>query len=262
VRLVTFNVLHGRSPSDDRVDLDRFAAAVADLDADVLALQEVDLHQPRSHGADLTDLAARAMGAQAQHFGPALSGEPGSWRAATDDDPAGTPQYGVALLSRRPVLDWRLVRLPRLPRRAPVLFRGRRRPVLVTDEPRVAVVARIETPSGPVAVVSTHLSFVPGWNLVQLRHLVHALCAERRVLLLGDLNLRAAAAVRTSGMRPLVTAATFPAEAPVRQIDHVLARGPLSATSPGSARQLPLSDHRALVVDVEADRRLPVRPPR
>ncbi len=64
VRLATFNVLHGRSPRDGRVDLDRFASVVRALDADVLALQEVDRDQPRSHGADLTAVAAEAMGAR------------------------------------------------------------------------------------------------------------------------------------------------------------------------------------------------------
>ena len=39
VRLATFNILNARSPEDDRVDLDRFVAAIASLDADVLALQ-------------------------------------------------------------------------------------------------------------------------------------------------------------------------------------------------------------------------------
>jgi endonuclease/exonuclease/phosphatase (EEP) superfamily protein YafD len=34
----------------------------------------------------------------------------------------------------------------------------------------------------------------------------------------------------------------------MRQLDHVLARGPLESTGPAEAVRLPLSDHRALVV--------------
>ena len=54
MRLATFNLLHGRSLTDGLVDSDRLAAAVAALDADVLALQEVDRdqtpqRQPRPH---------------------------------------------------------------------------------------------------------------------------------------------------------------------------------------------------------------------
>ncbi len=63
MRLATFNVLHGRSLADDRVDRERFAEAIASLDADVLALQEVDRGQERSHRLDLTAVAAEAMGA-------------------------------------------------------------------------------------------------------------------------------------------------------------------------------------------------------
>lgn len=141
MRLATFNVLHGRAPSDRQVDLDRFSASIRQLDADVLALQEVDLYQPRSGGADLTALAAAAGGYVAQRFQPALTGLPGSWRRAAGDEPAGTPQYGVALLSRYPVSRWRRVPLPALRGRVPVLFPGRRRPEHVGDEPRVALVS-------------------------------------------------------------------------------------------------------------------------
>ncbi|HRI97143.1 MAG TPA: endonuclease/exonuclease/phosphatase family protein [Nocardioides sp.] len=61
MRVATFNILHGRSPADGVVDLERFAAAIASLDSDVLALQEVDRNQPRSQHADLTAVAAEAM---------------------------------------------------------------------------------------------------------------------------------------------------------------------------------------------------------
>jgi hypothetical protein len=77
VRIATFNILHGRSPVDDRVDVERLAAAVKTLDADVLGLQEVDRDQPRSLGADLTAVAAEAMGAVDSQFVAALSGTPG-----------------------------------------------------------------------------------------------------------------------------------------------------------------------------------------
>jgi endonuclease/exonuclease/phosphatase (EEP) superfamily protein YafD len=52
-------------------------------------------------------------------------------------------------------------------------------------------------------------------------------------------------------MRPLARGLTFPLEEPTRQLDHVLVRGGLAATGPAEAPRLPLSDHRALVVDVE-----------
>ena len=103
MRLATFNILHGRSVSDGVVDLDRLRGAIRSLDADILALQEVDRDQPRSHLADLTAVAAEAMGAVSHRFAAALSGTPGAtWMAATENDVPGTASYGIALLSRYP----------------------------------------------------------------------------------------------------------------------------------------------------------------
>jgi endonuclease/exonuclease/phosphatase family metal-dependent hydrolase len=253
MRIATFNILHGRSLDDDRVDVDRLAAAVKALDADVLALQEVDRDQPRSSGADLTAVAAEAMGAVDSQFVAALSGTPGgTWMAATGDEQPGSAAYGIALLSRFPVVSWRVVRLPRLPGRGPVWFREHRRAAMVREEPRVAVAAVIDGPDGQLTVANTHLSFVPFWNSWQLRRLVRALAGTREPLVVtGDLNMEPPQAERGSGLRPLAAGLTFPVDAPTRQLDHVLARGPLRASGPAEALRLPLSDHRALVVDCE-----------
>lgn len=249
MRLGTFNILHARAPADGTVDLERFASAVTALDADVLGLQEVDRDQPRSQGADLTALAAAAMGARDHRFEPALVGTPGEeWTAATGDEPPGGRGYGVALLSRYPVLSWQVVRLPAPRAGLPMRIPGSRAPVWVRDEPRVAVAAVLDGPFGEFTVCTTHLSFVPGWNALQLRRVIRALTGARGPLvLLGDLNMGPRAAARTTGLHGLATAPTFPADGPRRQLDHVLARG-LRATGPAETPRLPVSDHRPLVV--------------
>lgn len=243
MRIATFNILGGRSPGDDHVNVSRFADAVATLDADLLALQEVDRDQSRSQRVDLTAVAADAMGAVAHRFAPALTGTPGeSWAAATDDDPPHGPAYGVAFLSRFPVTGWRVVRLPAAPARVPYRWPGRMLPSWVRDEPRVALVADVAPPLGPMRVVTTHLSFLPGWNLRQLRLLLHSL-GPGSVILAGDLNVGRAVAQRVTGMRALVVGPTFPAHTPTRQIDHLLTNADLRAT--GGPRQLGMSDHPA-----------------
>lgn len=260
MRLGTWNVLHGAATADGPVDLDRFAAAVAGLDVDVLGLQEVDRAQPRSGQADLTGVAARAMGAVEHRFASTLYGVPGAWtpapacgaldaqRSGADPSRRTAPAYGVALLSRLPVLAWRQVPLPRLPRDVPLVLGHPRRLVVAHDEPRTALVARVVGPHGPVTVVTTHLSFIPGWNLVQLRHLVRALRTEDPLVVTGDLNMGVRRARLGSRLTGLVTAQTFPADAPRRQIDHVLGRG-VVASAP-RVHHPPLSDHRALAATV------------
>jgi endonuclease/exonuclease/phosphatase family metal-dependent hydrolase len=250
VRIATFNILHGRSLEDGRVDVDRLAAAVKNLDADVLGLQEVDRDQPRSLGADLTAVAAEAMGAVDSQFVAALSGTPGgTWMAATGEEQPGSASYGISLLSRYPVVSWRVVRLPAMRASVPLWSQLTRRPYIAHDEPRVAVAAVLEGPFGQFTVCNTHLSFVPGWNGVQLRRLVRSLTGTREPLaLIGDLNMQRAQAARVSGLRPIASGVTFPAHRPSRQLDHVLVRGGLAATGPAEAVHLPLSDHRALVV--------------
>ena len=83
MRLATFNILHGRSLDDGEVSIDRLHDVVARLDADVLAIQEVDVDQPRSALADLTAVAAQAMGAVSHRFVAALYGTPGATWIAT-----------------------------------------------------------------------------------------------------------------------------------------------------------------------------------
>ncbi|MET7395486.1 endonuclease/exonuclease/phosphatase family protein [Dactylosporangium sp. NPDC005572] len=256
MRLGTFNLMNGRSLTDGLVDAGRVRAAIEELDADVLGLQEVDRGQQRSGHADLARIAADAMGAAAMLFVPAVVGTPGlGFRIATDDDQdGGEPHYGVALVSRFPVTEWRITRLPPAPLRAPILIPGpKARMMLLDDEPRVLIAAVVETPVGRVTIATTHLSFVPGWNVRQLRLVRRAL---RRMpaprVLLADLNLPGGLPRLFSGWRRLAGVPTYPSPAPRVQFDHVLAdrhgfeRLPrvVGVASP----QLPVSDHRPLVV--------------
>jgi endonuclease/exonuclease/phosphatase family metal-dependent hydrolase len=251
MRLATFNILHGRSPDDDRVDLGRFVDAVKALDADVLALQEVDRNQPRSANADLTAVAAEAMGATEHRFVAALAGTPGAtWMAATGEEQPDSAGYGVALLSRLPVVSWQVVRLSSPPTRVPMRFHGSRLFELVRDEPRVAVAARVETPRGELTVATAHLSFVSWWGRQQLRRTIRGLDGADPLVLMGDLNMSLARAMSVTGMRSLLSQATFPAHAPREQLDHVLTRGDVGEVRAVGVERLPLSDHCAVTVDL------------
>lgn len=252
MRMATFNILHGHSVRNDVIDIELLTASIRELDADVLALQEVDLDQPRSGLADLTAVAARAMGAVSHRFVAAISGTPGAtWMAANGREQPGTAAYGIALLSRFPVNSWQVVRLPRIPVRFPMYLPGPRRVMVVHEEPRAAMIAHLDTPLGPFTVANTHLSFVPGWNRVQLRRLIRdARGFPGPRVLMGDLNLPLGTVTRWTGLRPLGAAPTFPAHQPDRQLDHVLTDDPTLRADRCGTPMLPISDHRPLVVDI------------
>jgi len=250
LRVATWNVrgCRAREPDSDRVDLDRTAAILRSIDADLVALQEIDREQERSGGVD----QARALGERLGMrwwFCPALLGlatGPERWRRADPGEDPGGPAYGIALLSR-PELEWvSPVALPHPEGRG---------------EPRVALIARVGLVTGPLAVGTTHLSFLYRSGIAQLRWLERRLEGEPAPrLLLGDLNLwlPLVRLVSRRGWRPLARGHTFPNPSPATpqrsvQIDHVLASGGQRLRVRRSRVAAgPISDHRALVVDLEA----------
>jgi endonuclease/exonuclease/phosphatase family metal-dependent hydrolase len=258
LRLATFNAASGRSLSDGRVSLEALRESVRRLDADVLALQEVDRLQPRSALADQAAEAAQAMGASSHRYVDLVHGTPGEpgWvtgRAASPDgtEPHDGPSYGVALLSRRPVRAWHVLHLTPPRGRFPLLLPARPpRLIWLPDEPRAVIAAVLEHPA--MTVACTHLSFVPGVNVVQLRRVRAWLAVlPGPHLLLGDLNLPGRLPSRITGWTPLVSRRTFPALAPRIQLDHVLVSpGADVSWSRSADLHLPVSDHRALLSEV------------
>jgi endonuclease/exonuclease/phosphatase family metal-dependent hydrolase len=294
VRVATFNVLHGQPMTGGR-PADGWPApgvpagiplaeAVAALDADVLALQEVDRLQERSGLVDQAVVAAQAMGAVDWRYAAAVHGQarPGTgWdldasvtglrvysesSAMADAEESGSHgigaeavgSHGVALLSRLPVLNWRARRLPPAPASLPLLVPGRPGLTVVSDRPRAALAAVLAGEHGPFTVVALHLSFVTGWNAGQLAAIARWIAdLPRPQLVLGDFNLigpipRFVLSTASTGARwhDLARLPTYPAHRPLVQFDHVLASGLSSRSARAHTPQVPVSDHRPLVVDL------------
>jgi len=116
VRIVTFNVKHG-SVGNGRSDNRLLATTCAGLEADILALQEVDRRATRSRLADQVGRVARATGMSAA-FGEAARRGP-------------LRRYGNVLLARGALSEVETLGLPQPESR----------------EFRVAVLARVILPS-------------------------------------------------------------------------------------------------------------------
>jgi endonuclease/exonuclease/phosphatase family metal-dependent hydrolase len=201
VRVLAYNVRHGAG-MDDSVDLRRAAAVIVAQRPDVVLLQEIDVGTARTGGVDQAAALARLTGLAYHAFGRFMDYRGGA--------------YGMAVLSATPILDSANHRLPD------------------GEEPRSALAARIRpAPDGPeMVVVGIHLYRTGPERLAQAERLVEVLARESApVLLVGDFNSEPGDPVLEllAGHWEMPAKApdarlTFPADAPVKEIDFVLYR--------------------------------------
>lgn len=242
-RLLTYNIRHCRG-TDGRVAPERVAAVIAGTEADIVALQEVDVGRKRTGGLDQAEEIARHVGMR-PHFHPALHLE--------------EERYGDAVLTRPPS---RLVRAGPLPGLV-------RRPRL---EPRGALWVEVEVGGARLQVVNTHLGLLGAERIAQVEALLGPgwlgdPALRGPAVLLGDLNAtswsrayrrlagRLADARRVAerkGPRP----ATFPSRFPLLRIDHVFVGEGVAVErvavvdGPGPRRA---SDHLPVLADIRIE---------
>ena len=205
-RVVTYNV-HRCLGGDGRVSPTRIARVLERLDADVVALQELDSGHARTRGEDQLALIAKILGMHA-YFCPAVT--------------SGDSQYGHGVLSREPI---------RLLRRAVLPKGGRNR-----AEPREALWVTVPWLGQEVQLLSTHLGLGAAEQASQVAHLLEpkwlgGIGTDQPVVLCGDMNFPPGSAAyrQISGKLHDVQAhapghtaqRTFPARWPLRRIDHI-----------------------------------------
>ena len=242
VRLATYNV-HRCVGTDRRLDVERVAGVIAACNADIVALQELDVGRRRTGHVDQAHRLAELLRMKS-HFHPAMSVE--------------EERYGDAILTALPERLVRAGALPGLPR-----LRGL--------EPRGALWVAVDIGGGvELQVINTHLGLVPREQQVQAAALIgedwmasEAFTAP--AVLLGDFNAsplsktyRMLTAVIRDAQAGLGRAPTptFPSGFPFMRIDHVFVAGDITVTrveSPFDARARVASDHLPLVVDLEIE---------
>lgn len=242
VRLATYNV-HRCVGTDRKLDVERVAEVIAACNADIVALQELDVGRRRTGHVDQAHRLAELLRMKS-HFHPAMYVE--------------EERYGDAILTALPERLVRTGALPGLPR-----LRGL--------EPRGALWVAVDIGGGvELQVINTHLGLVPREQQVQAAALIgedwmasEAFTAP--AVLLGDFNaspfsktyrmLTAVIRDAQSGLSRAPTA-TFPSGFPFMRIDHVFVAGAVTVTkveSPFDARARVASDHLPLVVDLEIE---------
>jgi endonuclease/exonuclease/phosphatase family metal-dependent hydrolase len=239
LRIVTYNIFAGND-LERSSNLERVAALIDSVQADVVFLQEVDRRTRRSGDVDqLAVLADR-------------TGMHGVYGRAMDYDGG---EYGIALLSRWPL---RASRVTPLDVAAAADTAATQR-----TEPRVLLHAVAETPSGAVHLLNTHLdhrgqSAARHTQLLQLlAYVADSVPRGAAIVLGGDLN----ASPVTTEVRALGVAFvdawvqcgrgagyTFRSDQPDRRIDYILLSGARCTAAQVLDRRL--SDHFPVVVDV------------
>jgi endonuclease/exonuclease/phosphatase family metal-dependent hydrolase len=238
--MMTYNV-HGCVGLDGKTSLERIARVIARQDADVVALQEIDVGRDRSGKIDQAESIARKLGMIA-HFHPSFILKDG--------------QYGNAILSRYPLKIIRKDALPRLRTRR--LF-----------EPRGALWVEIDVNGVKVNLINSHLSLWPAERLLQTEALLgpdwtgSAAC-QGSVVLCGDFNSNPRSMVYKRMGGKLRDAQllldshkprnTWLATHPFSRIDHFFVSPNIEVMSiavPTTELDRIASDHLPLVVDLK-----------
>ena len=229
-------------PPQENSDAQALTRAIHSLDSEVFAFQEVDHFLPRSNSRPQMRDIAESIGARDWAMAPSIIGTPGeSWRKLNDTEPEIIngqstyselmhESYGIGIVSKIPVVSWHRLNLGNSPLGLPLVVpgdetgKGRLRFLYVKDEPRIALAAVLEN---GYTVVNTHLSFVPGFNLAQLRQvkkwaLQIAESTGTRVIVTGDLNLPKNLPIAASSWKSLVTQNTYPSWGAKIQFDYIL----------------------------------------
>lgn len=225
LRILAYNIRHGAG-MDDKLDLERAAQLIREYDPDIVTLQEVDKVCTRTNGVDQAAWLGEACGLHSA-FGAFMPYQGG--------------EYGMAILSRYPILEEHNLRLPD------------------GSEPRTALGIEVQTPQGPVTVVSIHLYRTEAERLAQAETLLDFYRDwDQPVILAGDFNSLPGTAVMQRLAEDFAEVPctgsnlTFPANDPAKQIDYCLVRpGEQVLTQSMRVIDEPLvSDHRPLLIEI------------
>lgn len=240
LRVATYNI-HAGAGMDNVFDLDRQAAELRALDADVIGLQEVDVHwDTRSQWRDVAGELAERLHMRVS-FAPIYSLDPTT---------PGAPrrEFGVAVLSRYRIVSAENHEITRLSTQDPD-------PVPAPAPGFGEVVVRVK--GMPVHVYVTHLDYRgdPSVRIAQVADTRRVMAEdEGRKVLLGDFNAEPGAPELAPLWEELTDAdpgaPTYPALNPVKRIDFVAVSKDGVRVRDAAVAETLASDHRPVVADL------------
>jgi endonuclease/exonuclease/phosphatase family metal-dependent hydrolase len=234
--LGSFNLHMGRGAGGHDAPFYDVVAAVKEIDADVLVVQEAwvpdDPDPARGGPGDVAEIARALDYEVAAEFAEARATCHDQVRVVAREGDAGEGGWVIALLSRLPVRAAEVVAL---------------RPELRTDMARRALlVAEVDAGGVPFTVVGTHMPLLhnPVWRLAPgIRAALPPL--DRPAAFAGDLNMWSWCVdlLMPKGWRRSVRGRTYPAHRPHSQTDHILVTPVVEVVESMVIPQV-MSDHR------------------
>jgi len=240
VRAMSYNI-HSCVNTNREVNPQKVANIIGELDADIVALQEVDAEKTTGKNRDQARILAEILNMDYVFF-PVESN--------------GPHVFGLAILSRflfeEYCYDW-------LPNLYPKL----------NPRKRGAIRATLQTPGGPIYFFNTHLSLYKLERRKQLKALwdkkwLSSVSEDEPVIFCGDLNAGALSKtyrklakhfvdVQKALDDPLLPKPTFHSKSPLFRIDHMFISkhfNPLKVEVPINTGTQMASDHLPLIAEL------------
>ena len=236
MRVMTFNIQHGRNFLTGVIDLPAMAKEIEKCRADLVGLNEVygkGVH-PAFNGQ--TAILAELLSCE-EHFAPAIH--------------LGAGPYGNGFLSFFPVVGAKTVKVPTVPRNHPGYF-----------EDRSAYNAVVDTPEGRLTVIGCHFGLQPE----EQAECVKTVCALADaslypVVLMGDFNVYPDDPVLAPIRKRLKDTAdyaggsdpTFPSNDPKNKIDYIFVSHDVDVLAVCTPKDV-VSDHLPVYADIRIKR--------
>lgn len=225
LKVMTYNIQSGRNLAGDRSIEHALRTIRAEM-PDILTLNEVQHRTALSEGRCQAAGIAAALG-YGHRFARAIDFMDG--------------EYGIALLSRFPILSAEIFPVPELD---PALRDG-------WYEPRVHLCCALEIEGRTLTVLSTHYGLSDGEIRLAVSESCRLSAGQGPLLLMGDLNavpdspLLAPLREQLADTDPAGASLTYPSDRPAQKIDYIFTRGNFTVQkvwAPASTD----SDHRPL----------------
>ncbi len=237
LRILSYNVHHCEGV-DGKLDVERIAGVIKELQPDFVALQEMDIGCTRSNKVDQPAELARLTGLHVVF-------------AKNIDHQGG--EYGNAVLSRWPVASSHNEVLP-------CLENGEQRGALMVDV--IIPHGESEASAVPLTFISTHLDHRPSHAeriiSAEVLNKLQKAAADKKFILAGDLNAGPDSPVLASFLTHWQNTAstplpTVPVNKPRTQIDYILFSPSVHARvlECRVPDEQVASDHRAIFAEIE-----------